>query len=67
VWRGGSCSFPALGAASPARHAQQRRLAGTVRPRDEQEAAVGNVDVEPGEHATVAVALRERASLDHER
>ena len=39
--RGGSSTRPRVGAAQPGEDAQQRRLAGAVRPGDEQEAAVG--------------------------
>ena len=51
----------------PGEHAQQRRLPRAVRPGDEQEAARGELDVEAGEDAPVAEALREAARADHER
>jgi len=51
----------------PGENAQQRRLAGAVPPGDEQEAFVGQVDVDTTEHAPVAEALLEAARSDHER
>ena len=46
-------------------HAQQRRLARAVRPRDEEEAAGVERDVDAGEDALGAEALREVASGEH--
>jgi hypothetical protein len=48
-------------------HAQQRRLPRAVGPGHEQEAAVGQRDVDVAEDAAVAEAPGETGTLDHER
>ena len=49
----------------PRAQPQQGRLAGAVRPGDEREAAVGDVEVDPAQHALLAEALAEPARSDH--
>ena len=49
----------------PREQPQQRRLAGAVRPGDEQEPAALDVEVERREHALGAEPLGEPAGADH--
>src|SRR5205823_5929425 len=49
----------------PGAHPQQRRLAGAVRPGHDEEASARQVEVQPPQHALVAVAPLHPARTDH--
>ena len=50
----------------PCAEPQQRRFPGAVGPGDDEEAAAGQFEVDPLEHALVPVPLRKAARADHE-
>ena len=53
------------GQSQPCAEAEQRRLAGAVRPRDDGEPAGGDVEVDAAQGALLAEALAELSCPDH--